>query len=89
MSAASLTGFKAQSVTLASPAVPLSDEVRARMASVLAAVVCGKTPEEITGYLRSGFPGDVKATLEREHELDEIHAHIDVLLCVSPALAAS
>ncbi len=89
-SAEGLHGFEAPDGDVPAPAIRISDDVRERMASVLAAVICFKTPEEIVGYLRDGFPAEVREALEREHELDEIYAHIDVLLCVqqSPALAA-
>lgn len=83
-----LHGFEAPERTLEVPPVPVSDQVRDAMVNVLAAVVCGATPEEVSEYLQTGFPDRVTDLLAREHELDEMRAHVDLLLCVQqmPAL---
>jgi hypothetical protein len=84
-------GFEVEEGVLPVPPVRVGDDVRARMTSVIAAIVCGSTPEQITGYLQDGFPSLVIEMLERPGEVEEMHGHIDVLLFVqqSPALATS
>jgi hypothetical protein len=77
-----MDGFDAGQQVIPGPAVDVAPEVRARLVEVLAAMVCGKTPEEIAGYLEDGFPGEVGELLERPGERDEMAAHLDVILSV-------
>jgi hypothetical protein len=68
--------------------VPVSDEVRDRMVHVLAAMLCGATPEATVSCLEDGhWPRAVAELLGRRGEREELSCHADVLLSVlqSPA----
>lgn len=82
-------GFDGGDVVLPAPPIPVQDETRGRMIEVLAAVVTGATPQEITGYLDDGFPGEVVEMLDRPLEREEMSAHVDLLLTVMQSSAAA
>jgi hypothetical protein len=57
---------------------------------VLAAVVCGSTPEMVAESLESGrFAEGVEAMLDRPGEREELGAHVDLLLGVLQAPAGA
>lgn len=61
------------------PLVDVSGDVRALMRLMLAAVACGRTPEQIADYLDDGeFPPYVAAHVELDR--DEFDAWVDLLL---------
>lgn len=75
-------GFEPESVQ-PPDVVPVSDEVRDRMVHVLAALLCGVTPEAAVGYAGKGrWPRTVKDLLARPGEREELACHVDVLLAV-------
>jgi hypothetical protein len=78
-------GFETPGRELPTSAAQISAAVRDRMVHVLAAMLCGKTPEEIAGYVQDGFPAAVDELLARPHEADELDGHVDLLLSVQQA----
>lgn len=80
---ASPHGFEAGDWTPPVPRIEVSDVGRAGMVHLLAAAVCGHTPERALECLRSGeWPVDVVELLGRDLEPEEMGAHLDLLLCV-------
>lgn len=89
MTGEGLDGFAVNDGPVPAPPVPLDAATRDTMSSVLAAIVCGHVPERIAGFVRSGkWPVDVVEMLDREHEPEEMAAHVDVLLCVQEGALA-
>jgi hypothetical protein len=52
---------------------------RAQATKALAAMILNRTPEEIEDYLRTGFPPEVDAFLQRTGEYDEAAANVAIL----------
>lgn len=80
-----LHGFAVEPVELPAPTFPVSEECRARLVRVAAAMLAGATPEAIAGYLTNGFPGEIDEALARPFEAEELDAFVDVLLFVTQA----
>lgn len=80
-----MEGFEAGDKALPTPVVDVSDDVRARLVTTLYAIVDGRTPEEIAGYLESGFPQEIDDALNRPGERDEMAAHVALMLSVIQA----
>lgn len=62
------------------PSTAISDETRAELVRMLAAIVAGGTPEEIQSYQVDGWPPVVIDLLGRDGELEELSAHVDLLI---------
>jgi hypothetical protein len=82
-----MEGFEAGDVRVPAPPVEVSSETRERLILVTTAMLDGRTPEEIAGYLEGEFPESVHDWLARTGERAEVSAHVDLLLGVlqSPA----
>lgn len=61
---------------------PLDDETRTELVRMLAAIVAGGTPEEIQSYREHGWPPVVVDLLGRDGEVEELSAHVDLLVNV-------
>lgn len=86
-----MQGFDQEGTVPTPPAGGVSQAKRDRLVNVMAAVVGGATPEEITVWLSGEFPAAIVASLDRPLERDEMHAYVDVCLSVisEPALVAA
>jgi hypothetical protein len=83
-------GFDAGEKTIPAPLVQVADGTRERLIRLLAAVVCGSTPETVAGYLEEDeFPDVVSEMLGRPGEREELGAHVDLLLGVLQAPAGA
>lgn len=68
------------SVGEARDTLPLDDATRTELVRMLAAIVAGGTPEEIRSYREHGWPPVVLELLGRDGELEELSAHVDLLI---------
>ncbi len=82
MSPAAVLGIAADDIALAVPPVPVGDATQERLMLVLAAIVRGATPEQITGFLADGFPASVEGLLSEPFVAEEFAAFVDLLLVV-------
>lgn len=74
-----MDGFEVSGEVLR-PAVKVSDETHVRLMRVMCAVATGATPEEVTTWLKVGFPEHVREHLGDELVGAEMAAHVDVFL---------
>lgn len=84
-----LDGFEAPEQEIPTPPIDVADGTRERMVYVLTAMLQGATPEDVAVYLADGFPPAVAEALERPGEVDEMGAHVDLLLTVQQTPAAA
>ena len=85
-------GFEEPEGVVPSPPVGVGEETKEKLKLVLASMVSGATPEEITGFLKDeGWPQYVEEMLNRPHEAEEMSDHVDVLLSTlqAPTLSAA
>jgi hypothetical protein len=75
-----LAAFEAGDVALPVPSEWPGSGAMAAMAHYLAGLARGYTPEDMVGFLDSGWPEDVAALLAEPFEADEMRAHVNVLL---------
>lgn len=80
-------GFKADPIDLPRPRIGVSDECRDRMILCLAAMMSFEPPEAIARYMAEGFPSWLDDLLERPLWLEELSAHVDLLLVVQEGAA--
>lgn len=84
-----LDGFVALDVAIPSPLVDVGEESRDRLMLAVAAIMLGRTPEDVVGYLEDGFPAAVYVLLSRPHMAAEVRDHVSVLLCAMQSPAAA
>jgi len=86
-----MRGFETPDGVLPTPPVPVSGDVRDKLVHVVACMVSGATPEEITGYLEDGWPESIEDMLGHPLEAEELGDHVDLLLSTlqAPALSAA
>lgn len=71
------------------PRVEMDDRTRDRLIRIVAAMLCGETPERIAGYAaRDEWPQLVVDMLDRPGELDELAAHVDLFASVLTGVLA-
>jgi hypothetical protein len=71
------------------PRVEMDDRTRDRLIRIVAAMLCGETPERIAGHVaRDDWPQIVVDMLDRPGEADELAAHVDLFAgCLNGAAA--
>ena len=86
-----MRGFDEPDGVLPAATMAVSEETRGKLVLMVASIVSGATPEEITGYLKNGWPAHVREMLDRPLEAEELGDHVDVLLSTlqAPALSAA
>jgi hypothetical protein len=73
-------GFEPPEAEVQTPPVRVEEVTRDTLIRIVASLIVGATPEEIVGYLDDEFPPDVADMIARPLELDELNAHVDILL---------
>jgi hypothetical protein len=82
-------GLDAGATERSVPRVEMDDRTRDRLIRIVAAMLCGETPERIAGYAaRDDWPQIVVDMLARPGEAEELAAHVDLFASVLTGVLA-